>query len=61
MQPMVCRDCGLTLPIGARGCPRCALNLEAENKFDRMVWTIIAPSVLVLTILLILLVLYLIR
>ena len=61
MHQLVCRDCVLTLPANARGCPRCALNLEAENKFDRIVLTIIVPSAFVLTILLIALAVYVFR
>lgn len=45
MQQVVCRDCGLTLPTDARGCPRCAWNLEVENKFDRLVLIVITTSV----------------
>ena len=61
MQELACRDCGFALSSSARGCPRCALNLEAEHKFDRIVWTIIAPSALVLTVLLIVLAVFLFR
>jgi hypothetical protein len=52
MQQLVCRDCGLLIPTSARGCPRCALNLEAEKKIDRVVWWVIVPLVIVLLILL---------
>jgi RNA polymerase subunit RPABC4/transcription elongation factor Spt4 len=58
MQELVCRDCGLTLSSSARGCPRCALNLEVENKFDRIV---IASLAVPLTILVISIGVYLIR
>ena len=61
MQQMVCRDCGLTLPTGARGCPRCAWNLEVETKFDRLVLMVIIPSLVVLTIVLIAFAVYLFR
>lgn len=47
-----CRDCGNVLQTNARGCPRCALNFEAENMIDRVVWRLLAPvlSLLVLTV-----------
>jgi predicted nucleic acid-binding Zn ribbon protein len=31
MKPEACRDCGETVPADARGCWRCARNLEAER------------------------------
>jgi hypothetical protein len=34
------------LDQNARGCPRCALNLEAENMIDRFIWRYLAPSLL---------------
>jgi len=34
----------------ARGCPRCALNFEAENMIDRFVWRVILPGVLLIVI-----------
>ena len=58
MQELVCRDCGFTLSRSARGCPRCALNLEAEKKFDRIV---IASLSVPLTILVIVVGVYLFR
>ena len=51
MSTLSCRDCGFLLAPEARGCPQCALNLEAENMIDRVVWRRIVPgSVLVLLI-----------
>lgn len=32
-----CRDCGLMLAPSARGCPRCALNVEAERMIERTI------------------------
>jgi hypothetical protein len=34
-----------------RGCPQCALNLEAENMIDRFIWRRAVPGVILLTIL----------
>ena len=33
-----CRDCGTPVPTDARGCPRCARNLEAERMLARLFW-----------------------
>jgi len=33
-----CRDCGHLLENTARGCPGCAMNLEAERMIERFVW-----------------------
>lgn len=46
-----CRDCGHTLRPGDRGCPRCALNLEAENLIDIFIWRRFIPGVVVISIL----------
>lgn len=35
---MKCRDCGNELQLNARGCPRCAMNVEAEGMIDRLIW-----------------------
>ena len=58
MPELICRDCGLTLPSNARGCPRCAWNLEVENKFDRIVWFVGTGLAIVVAGLLILFALY---
>ncbi len=42
-----CRDCGYSVPADARGCPRCALNLEAERMIDRLIWLRIVPSLII--------------
>ena len=39
-----CRDCGNLLEHEARGCPRCAMNFEAENMIDRFIWRRFVPS-----------------
>jgi RNA polymerase subunit RPABC4/transcription elongation factor Spt4 len=41
-----CRDCGELVPAGARGCPRCARNLEAERMLARYFWGGLALIVL---------------
>jgi len=37
MHERPCRDCGYLLDAEARGCPRCALNVEAERMIERVV------------------------
>ena len=60
MSAKTCRDCGNVLEHDARGCPRCALNFEAENMIDRFVWRLLMPSLLVLVVAVITLI-YLLR
>jgi predicted amidophosphoribosyltransferase len=48
MSTKTCRDCGNVLEQAARGCPRCALNFDAENKIDRFIWLRFVPFVIVL-------------
>jgi hypothetical protein len=60
MSTRICRDCEYEIEPGARGCPRCALNLEAENMIDRFVWRRLVPSV-VIVMLAVAIVFYLIR
>lgn len=60
MSTKTCRDCGNLLEQNARGCPRCALNLEAENMIDRFIWLRVVPGVVLVALLLIALV-YLVR
>jgi len=43
-----CRDCGNELDAGARGCPRCARNEEAERMIDRFIWLRLVPVVIVI-------------
>ena len=43
-----CRDCGNQLEQTARGCPRCARNIEAEEMIDRFFWRRFVPSVMVM-------------
>lgn len=44
MSVKTCRDCGNVLELEARGCPRCALNFEAENMIDRFFWRRLVPG-----------------
>jgi predicted amidophosphoribosyltransferase len=60
MSAKTCRDCGNVLEPNARGCPRCALNLEAENMIDRFIWRRFVPGVIVMAFLVVALV-YLLR
>jgi hypothetical protein len=48
MTTKTCRDCGNMLEQAARGCPRCARNIEAENMIERFIWLRFVPSVIVL-------------
>jgi hypothetical protein len=38
-----CRDCGNELDVNARGCPRCARNIDAERMIDRFIWQRFVP------------------
>ena len=59
MSAKTCRDCGNVLEQDARGCPRCALNFEAENMIDRFVWRLLVPCLIVVVIAVIALVYFL--
>lgn len=50
MNLIKCRDCGQMLSADARGCSRCAMNLEAERMLGRFLWRIVAPVVIILVI-----------
>jgi hypothetical protein len=50
MTTKTCRDCGNVLEQSARGCPRCAMNMEAENMIDRFIWFRFVPSVILLVL-----------
>ena len=60
MSEKTCRDCGNVLAREARGCPRCAMNFEAENMIDRFVWRRLLPG-LIAVALLVVAFLYLLR
>jgi hypothetical protein len=38
------------LEPNVRGCPRCALNLEAEIMIERFVWRRLVPGILVVAV-----------
>ena len=61
MNARPCRDCGYILQATDRGCPQCALNLEAENMIDRFIWRRFVPGVILLGILAAGIVVYLLR
>lgn len=42
-----CRDCGYQLDVNARGCPRCARNVEAEQMIERFIWQRLVPLLIV--------------
>jgi len=46
MSTPTCRDCGNVLEQHARGCPRCAMNIEAENMIERLIWRRVVPGVI---------------
>jgi hypothetical protein len=46
MSTPTCRDCGNVLEQNARGCPRCAMNIEAENMIERLIWRRVVPGVI---------------
>jgi hypothetical protein len=48
MSTKTCRDCGNVLAQTARGCPRCAMNMEAENMIERIIWRRLVPGVVLL-------------
>ena len=60
MTTRTCRDCGNVLAQTARGCPRCAMNFEAENMIDRFIWGRLVPGSFVVVVALVALV-YLLR
>jgi predicted amidophosphoribosyltransferase len=55
MSEKTCRDCGNVLEQTARGCPRCALNFEAENMIDGFIWRRLVPALFVAALAVILL------
>jgi RNA polymerase subunit RPABC4/transcription elongation factor Spt4 len=56
-----CRDCGHLLENTARGCPRCAMNVEAERMIERFVWRRLVPGVIIIGVLAAAAVIYLVR
>jgi len=59
MSTKTCRDCGNVLEQDARGCPRCAMNFEAENMIDRFIWLRILPGLVIIVLAIIALLYYL--
>lgn len=49
MNLLPCRDCGNMIDPSSRGCPKCAMNLEAERMITRFVWRAIGLLVLVIS------------
>jgi len=47
MTTKTCRDCGNELAQTARGCPRCAMNFEAENMIEQLFWRVVASIIVV--------------
>jgi hypothetical protein len=45
-----CRDCGNLLAREARGCPRCAWNVEAESMIDRFIWRRVVPGIVIVVL-----------
>jgi len=45
-----CRDCGHLLGSAERGCPRCAMNIEAESMIERFIWRRLAPAILLVVV-----------
>ena len=53
MSEKTCRDCGNVLERDARGCPRCAMNFDAENMIDRFIWRRFLPGFIVVALLIV--------
>jgi hypothetical protein len=50
MSTKTCRDCGNVLDRSARGCPRCALNFEAESMVNRFVLGLLLAGLLLVVV-----------
>lgn len=61
MSSQPCRDCGYLLEPNLRGCPQCALNLEAENMIERFVWRRLVPAFVIVAVLAGITLVYLLR
>lgn len=61
MSNRACRDCGNSLPQNARGCPRCALNLEAETMIEHFIWRRFVPVGAVVVVVVTTVIFYLLR
>jgi len=47
------------LEQNARGCPRCAMNFEAENMIDRFIWRLVFPGLFIVLLAVVALIYYL--
>jgi len=61
MSQTSCRNCGSALVANARGCSRCAWNLEAERMIDNVILRIILPGLVLLLALIVIGFFYLVR
>lgn len=61
MSAKPCRDCGYILQPNDRGCPQCALNIDAESLIDRFVWRRFVPGLVLLVVLAVAAAIYLAR
>ena len=61
MNTKPCRDCGYMLEPSVRGCPRCAMNLEAESMIERFVWRRLIPGLIIVAVLTAAAIVYLLR
>jgi predicted amidophosphoribosyltransferase len=59
MSAKTCRDCGNVLEQNARGCPRCAMNFDAENMIDRFIWRRVLPGLSIVVLAIVALIYYL--
>jgi RNA polymerase subunit RPABC4/transcription elongation factor Spt4 len=50
MNEQPCRDCGYLIDAQARGCPRCAMNVEAEAMIERFVWRRLVPGIIIVVV-----------
>jgi hypothetical protein len=58
MSETPCRDCGYLLKQNARGCPRCARNIEAERMIERFILMLLLPCAVILLLIVTVLILW---
>lgn len=51
MNLVACRDCGSMIDPNSRGCPQCALNLEAERTIDKLLMRLMLLVIFILMLL----------
>jgi RNA polymerase subunit RPABC4/transcription elongation factor Spt4 len=61
MSAKPCRDCGYMLEPKMRGCPQCAMNLEAENRIERFLWRRMIPGVIIVALSVVAAIIYVMR